>query len=54
MRLTIGIATGITLSILAHIFGSRWLAWLLCRIEVLTPIDWSPKTRTWIKGEMQP
>ena len=54
MRLAIGIVAGITLSILWHTFGWRWLAWLMCRIETLTPIDWTPKMRTWIKGELQP
>lgn len=53
MKLTLGIVAGISVSILAHTFGSRWLAWLLCRIETATPIDWSPKTRAWIKGELQ-
>lgn len=53
MRILAGIALGITASILAHTLGWRWLAWIMCRIEVLTPIDWAPRTRTWIKGELQ-
>lgn len=53
MRIAFGIVAGITLSILAHTLGWRWLAWTMCRIEVLTPIDWTPKTRVWIKGELQ-
>lgn len=53
MKLTLGIVAGITLTILAHTFGWRWIAWTLCRIEVSTPIDWTPKMRTWIKGELQ-
>lgn len=54
MKLTLGIVAGITLTILAHILGARTLAWIMCRIEVTTPIDWTPKMRTWIKGELQP
>lgn len=53
MKITLGIIAGITLSILWHTLGWRWLAWTMCRIEVLTPLDWTPKTRTWIKGELQ-
>lgn len=53
MRIILGVAVGITLSILAHTFGWRWLAWFLSRIETVTP-DWSPKMRTWINGELQP
>lgn len=53
MRTLIGIIAGITISILAYVIGWRWLAWILCRIEVTTPIDWTPKMRTWIKGELQ-
>lgn len=54
MRIMLGLLAGITLSTLAHTFGWRWTAWVMCRIEALTPVDWSPKTRTWIKGELQP
>lgn len=54
MRIGIGIVAGISLSILAHTVGWRWLAWFMCRIETLTPIDWKPRTRTWIRGELQP
>lgn len=53
MKITLGIAAGITVSILAYTVGWRWLAWFMCRVETLTPIEWTPKMRTWIKGELQ-
>jgi len=53
LRVILGIIAGISATILWHIFGWRWLAWIMCRIEVLTPLDWAPKTRTWIRGELQ-
>lgn len=58
MRLIIGILAGITVTwvviTLWHILGWPWIGWLFTRVLPETPTNWTPKMRTWIKGELQP
>ena len=54
MKILLAFLAGATLIILGHILGWPWLGWFLSRIETSDPADWSPRTRTWIKGVMQP
>ncbi|MFJ4997124.1 hypothetical protein ACIP5T_03160 [Microbacterium sp. NPDC088619] len=53
MKILLAFIAGGTLIILGHTLGWPWLGWLLSRIET-DATDWTPKMRTWIKGELQP
>lgn len=54
MKILLAFLAGATLIILGYIVGWPWLGWFLSRIETTDPADWTPTTRTWIKGVMQP
>lgn len=50
MRLAVGIATGMTLVILAHILGWPLVGWLFTRIPPATHPDCRPFIRTYKRG----
>jgi hypothetical protein len=50
MRTILGVAAGITLSILAYTIWQPAILWTLTRIPPATPAGWAPKHRTWHNG----
>lgn len=54
MKIALGIVAGITLSIVVYAMKQPTLDMIFSRDQPSTPADWTPKMRTWIKGELQP
>lgn len=52
MRMVVGIACGITVSIIAYAIWQPALAWTFTRVPPATHPDCKPRYRTWSRGVM--